>query len=68
MQMLRKVFLFFTETAIASFEEMQCSVAQLQLGSLKRSSSKSPQLSCEREQGNGAVENKHLKTNLTSFH
>lgn len=66
--MLRKVFLFFTEITIASFEEMQCSVAQLQLGSLKRSSSKSLQLSSEREKGNGAVENKHLKTNLTSFH
>jgi len=48
------------ETVIASFEEMHCSVAQSQLGILKRSSSKSPQLSSEREQGNGAVENKHL--------
>lgn len=43
-----EILLFSTETVIVKFEEMHCSVAQPQLGILKSSSSKSPQLSPER--------------------
>jgi len=57
-----QMLLFSTEIVIASFQEMYCSIAQPQVRISKRSSSKSPQLSSERQQGNGAVENKHLES------